>query len=83
MSESSNFVNGKPIIPVLNERTLPKFMESAREAKTVSRNSNRLKLFSGRANPTLSQVIIIICVLFYIGILSEWVKITVGICVNF
>ncbi|KAG4930514.1 hypothetical protein AAZX31_17G148300 [Glycine max] len=57
MSESSNFVNGKPIIPVLNERTLPKFMESAREAKTVSRNSNRLKLFSGRANPTLSQEI--------------------------
>ncbi|KAG5028426.1 hypothetical protein JHK87_011940 [Glycine soja] len=57
MSESSNFVNGKPIIPVLNERTLPKFMESAREAKAVSRNSNRLKLFSGTANPTLSQEI--------------------------
>nr|KYP55278.1 Ribose-phosphate pyrophosphokinase 1 [Cajanus cajan] len=56
MSESSNLVNGKPIIPVLNERTLPKFMESARSEKTV-RNSNRLKLFSGTANPALSQEI--------------------------
>ncbi|WVZ24541.1 hypothetical protein V8G54_003085 [Vigna mungo] len=55
MSDSSNFPNGKPIIPVLNERTLPKFLESARAEKTVSRNSNRLKLFSGTANPVLSQ----------------------------
>ncbi|CAJ1943147.1 unnamed protein product [Sphenostylis stenocarpa] len=57
MSDSSNFPNGKPIIPVLNERTLPKFLESARAEKTVSRNSNRLKLFSGTANPVLSQEI--------------------------
>jgi len=57
MSESSNFPNGKPIIPVLNERTLPKFLESARAETAVSRNSNRLKLFSGTANPVLSQVI--------------------------
>ncbi|KAL2322923.1 hypothetical protein Fmac_027302 [Flemingia macrophylla] len=56
MSESSNLVNGKPIIPVLNERTLPKFMESARAQNSV-RNSNRLKLFSGTANPALSQEI--------------------------
>ncbi|QCD81462.1 ribose-phosphate pyrophosphokinase [Vigna unguiculata] len=57
MSESSNFPNGKPIIPVLNERTLPKFLESARAETAVSRNSNRLKLFSGTANPVLSQEI--------------------------
>nr|AFK48413.1 unknown [Lotus japonicus] len=57
MSEPSNFVNGKPIVPVLNEQTLPKFMESARKEKVVSRNGNRLKLFSGAANPALSQEI--------------------------
>ncbi|XP_047167470.1 ribose-phosphate pyrophosphokinase 1 [Vigna umbellata] len=57
MSDSSNLPYGKPIIPVLNERTLPKFLESARAEKTVSRNSNRLKLFSGTANPVLSQEI--------------------------
>lgn len=57
MSEPSNFVNGKPIVPVLNEQTLPKFMESARKEKAVSRNGNRLKLFSGTANPALSQVV--------------------------
>ncbi|XP_027335575.1 ribose-phosphate pyrophosphokinase 1 isoform X1 [Abrus precatorius] len=57
MAEASNLVNGKPIIPVLNEQTLPKFLESARTEKTVNRNSNRLKLFSGTANPALSQEI--------------------------
>ncbi|AES90848.2 putative ribose-phosphate diphosphokinase [Medicago truncatula] len=54
MSEASNVVNGKPIVPVINEQTLPKFMESE---KTVSRNGNKLKLFSGTANPALSQEI--------------------------
>ncbi|KAL6181124.1 hypothetical protein ACLB2K_047780 [Fragaria x ananassa] len=49
--------NGKPIIPVVNERTLPKFLESARLAKYVNRNSARIKLFSGTANPALSQEI--------------------------
>ncbi|XP_061988479.1 ribose-phosphate pyrophosphokinase 1 [Rosa rugosa] len=49
--------NGKPIIPVVNERTLPKFLESARLAKSVNRSSSRLKLFSGTANPALSQEI--------------------------
>lgn len=58
MAEPSNFVNGKPIVPVLNEQTLPKFMESARTEKTVNKNSNRLKLFSGTANPALSQVLV-------------------------
>ncbi|KAL6178528.1 hypothetical protein ACLB2K_050046 [Fragaria x ananassa] len=49
--------NGKPIIPVVNERTLPKFLESARLAKSVNRNGARIKLFSGTANPALSQEI--------------------------
>lgn len=49
--------NGKPIIPIVNERTLPKFLESARLEKSVNRSSTRLKLFSGTANPALSQEI--------------------------
>ncbi|XP_048320528.2 ribose-phosphate pyrophosphokinase 1 isoform X1 [Ziziphus jujuba] len=54
MAEPSN---GKPIVPILNQRTLPKFLESARVEKTVNRNSTRLKLFSGTANPALSKEI--------------------------
>eukprot|EP00258_Populus_trichocarpa_P036138 XP_024452157.1 ribose-phosphate pyrophosphokinase 1 isoform X2 [Populus trichocarpa] len=55
ISEPLNFGNGKPTIPVLNNQTLPKFLESARVDKTVNRNDTRLKLFSGTANPALSQ----------------------------
>ncbi|KAF3449481.1 hypothetical protein FNV43_RR10209 [Rhamnella rubrinervis] len=57
MPEASKYPNGKPIVPILNERTLPKFLESARMEKTVNRNGNRLKLFSGTANPVLSKEI--------------------------
>ncbi|XP_044501117.1 ribose-phosphate pyrophosphokinase 1-like isoform X2 [Mangifera indica] len=57
LSEKLSFPNGKPNIPILNERTLPKFLESARMEKTVSRTNTRLKLFSGTANPALSQEI--------------------------
>lgn len=57
LSEPSNPLNGKAIIPVLNDRTLPKFLESARMEKTINGNSNRLKLFSGTANPELSKEI--------------------------
>ncbi|KAF8101712.1 hypothetical protein N665_0201s0036 [Sinapis alba] len=50
--------NGNPSIPIINERTLPKFLESARIEKSVNRTNNtRLKLFSGTANPALSQEI--------------------------
>ncbi|XP_022757642.1 ribose-phosphate pyrophosphokinase 1-like [Durio zibethinus] len=52
-----NYGNGKPTIPILNERTLPKFLESARMETTVNRNAARLKVFSGTANPALSQEI--------------------------
>lgn len=55
IAEPLNFGNGKPPIPVLNGQTFPKFLESARVDKTVNRNDTRLKLFSGTANPALSQ----------------------------
>lgn len=57
MPEPIKYGNGKPIIPIVNERTLPKFLESARLEKSVNRDRSRLKLFSGTANPALSQVI--------------------------
>ncbi|XP_022738041.1 ribose-phosphate pyrophosphokinase 1 isoform X1 [Durio zibethinus] len=52
-----NYGNVKPTIPILNERTLPKFLESARMETTVNRNGAKLKVFSGTANPALSQEI--------------------------
>ncbi|CAK9309456.1 unnamed protein product [Citrullus colocynthis] len=57
LSESLKHVNGKPTIPIVTERTLPKFLESARMEKRVNRSSTRLKLFSGSANRLLSQEI--------------------------
>lgn len=65
ISEPLNFGNGKPTIPVLNDQTLPKFLESARVDKTVNRNDTRLKLFSGTANPALSQVSIQFLIVVY------------------
>ncbi|XP_022996219.1 ribose-phosphate pyrophosphokinase 1-like [Cucurbita maxima] len=61
LSESLKHVNGKPVLPVVTERTLPKFLESARMDRRVDRRvdrtSTRLKLFSGSANRLLSQEI--------------------------
>ncbi|KAI9176348.1 hypothetical protein LWI28_001705 [Acer negundo] len=57
LSEPLNLTNGKPNIPILNERTLPKFLESARMEKTVTRSNTRIRLFSGTANPGLSREI--------------------------
>ncbi|XP_009373456.2 ribose-phosphate pyrophosphokinase 1 [Pyrus x bretschneideri] len=57
MPEPIKYGNGKAIIPIVNEPTLPKFLESARLEKSVNRDSSRLKLFSGTANPALSQEI--------------------------
>ncbi|KAE9613742.1 putative ribose-phosphate diphosphokinase [Lupinus albus] len=57
LPESSNTMNRKPIIPVVIDRKLPKFIESERAERTVNKNGNRLKLFSGTANPVLSQEI--------------------------
>ncbi|KAL5550948.1 hypothetical protein UlMin_001124 [Ulmus minor] len=55
--DPSKYVNGKPVIPVLNERTLPNFLESTLVENTGSRTNNKIKLFSGTANPALSQEI--------------------------
>ncbi|KAK4846944.1 hypothetical protein QYF36_023488 [Acer negundo] len=57
LSEPLSLTNGKPNIPILNERTLPKFLESARMEKTVTRSNTRIRLFSGTANPGLSREI--------------------------
>lgn len=57
ISESTKYGNGKPTIPILNERTLPKFLESARVEKAANRNNAKIKLFSGSANPALTQEI--------------------------
>ncbi|XP_023521083.1 ribose-phosphate pyrophosphokinase 1-like [Cucurbita pepo subsp. pepo] len=55
LPESGRYGNGKPIVPILNERSLPEFLESARMGRPVDRSVNRLKLFSGTANLALSQ----------------------------
>ncbi|CAI0471134.1 unnamed protein product [Linum tenue] len=57
VTEPLDLANGKPTIPVINGRTLPKFYESTSMQNTVNRTSSRLKLFSGTANPTLSREI--------------------------
>lgn len=51
-------INGRgPSVPVINEHTLPKYLHSKRMESPSSRNNPRLKLFSGTANPALSQEI--------------------------
>ncbi|KAF5935850.1 hypothetical protein HYC85_026979 [Camellia sinensis] len=50
-------LNRKPCVPILSEGTLSKFLASKRlESSAVNRNHNRLKIFSGLANPALSQL---------------------------
>lgn len=50
-------LNGNARVPIINETTIPKFFDSSRLEKSVSRNNTKLKLFSGTANPALSQEI--------------------------
>ncbi|KAM7254358.1 hypothetical protein ACFE04_032040 [Oxalis oulophora] len=47
----------KPLVPIIDQTTLPKFLQTARMEKRVKRDSARLKLFSGSANPALAQEI--------------------------
>ncbi|XP_057980425.1 ribose-phosphate pyrophosphokinase 1 [Malania oleifera] len=47
--------NGKPSIPVVSESTIPSFLTSKHMESTV--NDTRLRIFSGTANPALSQEI--------------------------
>nr|GMD76787.1 ribose-phosphate pyrophosphokinase 1-like [Ipomoea batatas] len=49
-------INGKPIVPVLTEGTLPKLLNSRCLTDAV-RNDHRPKIFSGLSNPALSQEI--------------------------
>ncbi|XP_049362270.1 ribose-phosphate pyrophosphokinase 1 [Solanum verrucosum] len=55
--EISEPVNGKPRVPIINDGTLPKFLQASCLQNSVSRNNNRLKIFTGTANPSLSQEI--------------------------
>lgn len=47
-------LNGNARVPIINETTIPKFFDSSRLEKSVSRNNTKLKLFSGTANPAQS-----------------------------
>ncbi|KAF7139623.1 hypothetical protein RHSIM_Rhsim07G0123400 [Rhododendron simsii] len=49
-------LNGKPCVPILNDGSLSKFLASKRLESAVHRSNNRLKIFSGTANPSLSQL---------------------------
>ncbi|PHT92932.1 Ribose-phosphate pyrophosphokinase 2, chloroplastic [Capsicum annuum] len=55
--EISEPVNGKPSVPIINDGTLSKFLQARRLQNAVGRNNNRLKIFTGTANPSLSQEI--------------------------
>ncbi|KAL7182592.1 hypothetical protein ACSBR1_041313 [Camellia fascicularis] len=48
-------LNGKPCIPILVDGAPPKFLASKRLESAFNRNNTRLKIFSGTANPSLSQ----------------------------
>lgn len=56
-SEPLKLVNETPSVPILDEQSLPKFLQSKRLENSVKRSSARLKLFSGRANPLLAKEI--------------------------
>ncbi|KAL1556319.1 ribose-phosphate pyrophosphokinase [Salvia divinorum] len=56
--ELTDAMNGKPFVPVLNDQTLPKYLQSRRLENAVSKNtSSEIKIFSGTGNFTLSQEI--------------------------
>ncbi|KAK9273104.1 hypothetical protein L1049_017911 [Liquidambar formosana] len=56
--EPLEFANGKPSMPVLgSELALPSFLTSNQLVNTTNKNDTRLRIFSGTANPTLSQEI--------------------------
>ncbi|RVW15538.1 Ribose-phosphate pyrophosphokinase 1 [Vitis vinifera] len=54
--EPVKFNNGRPFIPVLREPTLPNFLSSKDMEETINKNDTRLRIFSGTANPALSQL---------------------------
>ncbi|MCE0481956.1 hypothetical protein HAX54_040182 [Datura stramonium] len=54
--EINEAANEKPIVPIINDETLPTFLQAKRLQNAVNRNNTKLKIFSGTANPSLSQV---------------------------
>lgn len=49
--------NGKPCIPLINsEQSIPSFLTSTNLKNPINKHDTRLRLFSGTANPALSQV---------------------------
>ncbi|KAH9607067.1 hypothetical protein KSS87_004996 [Heliosperma pusillum] len=56
-SESLKLPNGRPLVPIIDEQSLPKYLHSRRLENSVNRSGTRLKLFSGLANPALSKEI--------------------------
>ncbi|KAL8138744.1 hypothetical protein V2J09_004745 [Rumex salicifolius] len=58
LSEQFKLVNGKPLLPVVGDQTMTKLLDSKRVDNSVNKRTNtRLKLFSGTANPALSEEI--------------------------
>ncbi|XP_043716950.1 ribose-phosphate pyrophosphokinase 1 [Telopea speciosissima] len=55
--EPLKYFNGKPGIPVHNGQSVPSFLSSIQPESTINRSDTRLRIFSGTANPSLSQEI--------------------------
>ncbi|KAK8953538.1 hypothetical protein KSP40_PGU016981 [Platanthera guangdongensis] len=56
MIEPLRSANGAPpCIPIISDRSLPTLSTSQRDLDFGSRNDTRLRIFSGTANPALSQ----------------------------
>lgn len=60
MGEPLKYANGKPCIPLFkSEEMVPNFLtRNTHLANAASKNDTRLRIFSGTANPSLSQVYI-------------------------
>ncbi|KAI0500134.1 hypothetical protein KFK09_018343 [Dendrobium nobile] len=58
MVEPLRHANGAlPRIPIINDQSLPSFLTAPRGLEGGSKNDTRLRIFSGTANPALSQEI--------------------------
>ncbi|XP_020588253.1 ribose-phosphate pyrophosphokinase 1 isoform X1 [Phalaenopsis equestris] len=58
MVEPLRYANGTPPrIPIINDQSLPSFLTAPRVLDGGSKNDTRLRIFSGTANPALSQEI--------------------------
>ncbi|XP_043696018.1 ribose-phosphate pyrophosphokinase 1-like [Telopea speciosissima] len=55
--EPLKYDNGKPSIPILNGLAVPNVFSSCHPENTNNKSDTRLRIFSGTANPSLSQEI--------------------------